>query len=48
LAELDFVKTIKRENDEHYHIENSERDNLNHAILLFAILLLFANYIALE
>jgi len=38
LAELDFVKTIKRENDEHYHIENSERDNLNHAIFLFAIL----------
>jgi hypothetical protein len=38
LAELDFVKTIKRENDEQYYIENSERDNLNDAIFLFAIL----------
>lgn len=38
LSEIDLLKTIGRGKDEQYQIENSERDKLPEAVLLFSIL----------
>jgi len=38
LSEIDLLKTIGRGKEEHYQIENNERDKLPEAVLLFSIL----------
>lgn len=38
LSEIDLLKTIGKGKDEQFQIENNDRDNLQEAVLLFAIL----------
>jgi hypothetical protein len=38
LSEIELLKTIGRGKEEQYHIENSERNSLPHAVVLFSIL----------
>jgi hypothetical protein len=38
LSEIELLKTVGKGKDEHYQIENNERDNLPNSILLFTIL----------